>query len=119
MIPPTMSDEIEKYKLGSVPRESLLEVVSEKINDDRCESIEWITPPKASRMKPPSTVVAVIVDVTNKQGAIHITNDDGTYIDMVGTEFAGYFVVVPWRYDWRLRGSGSIEVGYVLRKERT
>lgn len=43
-----MSDEIEKYKLGSVPRESLLEVVSEKINDDRCESIEWITPPKAS-----------------------------------------------------------------------
>lgn len=30
VIPPTMSDEIEKYKLGSVPRESLLEVVSEK-----------------------------------------------------------------------------------------
>lgn len=70
-------------------------------------------------MKPPPTVVAVIVDVTNSQGAIHITNDDGTYIDMVGTEFAGYLVVVPWKCDWRLRGSGSIEVGYVLGKERT
>ncbi|PWY96014.1 hypothetical protein BO94DRAFT_454775, partial [Aspergillus sclerotioniger CBS 115572] len=82
-----------------------------------CESIEWTTLPRRTRIKPPSTAVAVIVDVIHNQGAIHITDDDRTYIDMVGTEFAGHLVVVRWNRNLWLRGSGHIEVGYVLAKE--
>ena len=70
-------------------------------------------------MKPPPKSVAVVVDLIESHGAIHITNDNGVYIDMVGTEFAGHLVLVPWDNSWFLRGSGSIEVGYVLGKDRT
>lgn len=57
----------------------------------------------------------MVVDVTERQGAIHITKDDGAYIDMVGTECAENLVVIPWDIGWSLRKAGSIEVGYVMK----
>jgi hypothetical protein len=90
-----------------------------QLNRDDCENIEWTALPKATRIKPSLNAIAVVVDVIERQGAIHITNDEGSYIDMVGTEFAGHMVLVPWDNSWFLRVSGSIEVGYVLVKDST
>ncbi|KAJ5789057.1 uncharacterized protein N7518_006068 [Penicillium psychrosexuale] len=109
-----MIDQVRKYKLDPIPRGNLTGVVNRNLNRDDCENIEWTALPKATRMKPPPKAIAVIVDVIESQGAIHITDDDGSYIDMVGTEFAGHLVLVPWDKSWFLRGSGSIEVGYVI-----
>jgi hypothetical protein len=68
-------------------------------------------------MKPPPSTTAVVVDITESHGAIHITKENGEYVDMVGTECAGNLVVVPWDSSWCLRGSGLIEVGYVIGKD--
>ncbi|KAL4788738.1 hypothetical protein BDV19DRAFT_195512 [Aspergillus venezuelensis] len=113
-----MADEVRKCKLDPIPRENLIRVVNQNLNRDDCECIKWTALPRATRIKPPPEAIAIVVDVTTSQGAIHITNDDGLYIDMVGTEFAGHLVLVPWYNSWSLRGSGTIEVGYVIVKER-
>jgi hypothetical protein len=59
------------------------------------------------------------VDVIQNQGAIRIfERDSGEYVDGVGTEEAGYRVIVsPWQTSWRLRASGTIDVGYIKKSQ--
>lgn len=111
-----MGEEVPKYRLDPIPRTDLMQIVNQNLKCDDCERIEWTVLPKATRIKPPPKSIAIIVDVIQSQGAIHITRENGAYLDMVGTEFAGHLVIVPWDSTWYLRGSGSIEVGYAIGK---
>lgn len=83
-----------------------------------CEPLEWTTPPKATRIDPPSNTVAVVVDLVHKQGAIRIfEKEDDTSVNIVGTEETGNRVIVPWESTWWFRVSGSLRVGYIKVKD--
>jgi hypothetical protein len=68
-------------------------------------------------MKPPLSTTTVVVDIIESHGAIHITKENGEYIDIVSTEYAGNLVIIPWDSSWCLRGSGLIKVRYVIGKD--
>ncbi|KAI2376528.1 hypothetical protein LOY89_002677 [Ophidiomyces ophidiicola] len=66
---------------------------------------------------PPKNTITIIVDIVHSQGAIRIfENGDDLYVDGVGTEDAGYMVIIPWNTSWWFRVSGSLRVGYAAGK---
>lgn len=61
--------------------------------------------------------MAVVVDVVDKRGAVRVFEKDGDKrVVAVGTQDAGNMVIVPWDSKWWLRASGSVDVGYVVKK---
>lgn len=63
---------------------------------------------------PPIGTVAIVVDVPKDTGAIRIHEEgSGKYVGGVGTENAGYMVIVTWDTCWWFRVAGSICVGYI------
>jgi len=81
--------------------------------------ITWTTPPKQTEIKPPENTVAVVVDVVDNRGAIRIFEKGGDkFVDGVGTEEKGNIVIVPWNSNWWFRASGSLQVGYVVKRSQ-
>lgn len=82
-----------------------------------CHLIVWTMPAKATRIDPPPTTVAVIVNLVDGQGAIRTyEKENDAYVDIVGTEEAGNFVIIPWESTWWFRLSRSLRVGHVKAK---
>jgi hypothetical protein len=76
--------------------------------------VTWTNPPIGERISPPDDTVAVVVDLTNGQGALRIfEKETGGFVDGVGTEEKGNQILIPWRLKWRLRISGQLRIGYV------
>lgn len=95
----------------------LLEECKKETRCDNCD-ITWTTPSKGTRIDPPATTLAIVVDVVHSQGAIRIfEKSDDEYVDGVGTEEAGNRVIVPWKSNWWFRASGSLQVGYIVGKQ--
>ena len=68
-------------------------------------------------MYPPHNTVVVVVDVRDNQGAIQIVDKQSNkYVDGVGTEAAGYLVMIPWKKDWWYYCMGSIRLAYIGEK---
>lgn len=64
--------------------------------------------------------MAVVVDVVDKRGAVRVfEKDSDKRVVAVGTQDAGNMVIVPWDSKWWLRASGSVVVGYVIKKTDT
>lgn len=65
-------------------------------------------------VEPTNDVVAIVVDMRNASSNsvyIHEINDD--YVDMVGLDFRGYVVIVPWEPGLKFMCYGSCKVGEV------
>ena len=61
--------------------------------------------------------MAVVVDVVHNRGAVRIfEKDSDKRVVAVGTQDAGNMVIVLWDSKWWLRASGSVDVGYVIKK---
>jgi hypothetical protein len=58
--------------------------------------------------------VAVVVDLVSTRGAIRIYDQQGPYINGVGTEEAGKRIIVPWDASWWFYVSGNLKVGLVF-----
>ncbi|KAH6869235.1 hypothetical protein B0T10DRAFT_297393 [Thelonectria olida] len=108
---------ITKVKLARTTDEELLEECKNEMQCGDCD-ITWINPPKGTRIQPPANTVVVVVDVPENKGAIRVfkTGTD-KHLGTVGTEDAGYMVVVPWDNSWWFRVSGSLTVGYIVLAE--
>ncbi|QSS64923.1 hypothetical protein I7I51_01998 [Histoplasma capsulatum] len=79
-------------------------------------SIEWITPTNNIRTSPPSSTLAVAVDIGSNAGAVRIHEaEGGKFVDGVGTEEAGHVVIVPWDGNWYYYTIGRIRLGYIRR----
>lgn len=63
---------------------------------------------------PPAGTVAIVVDVPKDTGAIRIHEGESRlYVGGVGTENAGFMVIVTWDTSWWFRVAGSLCVGYI------
>ena len=65
-------------------------------------------------VEPTDDVVAIVVDMRYASSNclyIHTTSDD--YVDMVGMDFRGYLVIVPWATGLKFMCYGSCTVGVV------
>jgi len=82
-----------------------------------CQPITWTTPPKGDRIDPPKNTVAVVIDVGSNRGAIRIYEEGGARVGAIGMEEEGNQVTVPWKNNWKIRASGSLQVGYIVEKE--
>lgn len=68
-------------------------------------------------MTPPENTVVVIVDLRSKQGAIQIVDKQSNdYVDGVGTEAAGNFVMIPWEKNWWCFCMGTTRLAYIEKK---
>jgi len=82
-----------------------------------CESITWTNPEKGTRIYPPVHTLAVVVDLTDGQGALRFFElETDKFVDMVGMEDAGKQVLVQWSKQWWLRISGQLRIGYIVGK---
>lgn len=70
---------------------------------------------KAQKIEPPANTVAIVVDVPHNKGAIRIYNstENDAYIGTVGTEDAGFMVIIPWEGSWWFRVLGKLRVGFI------
>ncbi|KAK7967615.1 uncharacterized protein PG986_001892 [Apiospora aurea] len=110
------TEKIEKVRLQYTTDENLL--ANFKEHGGGC-SVTWITPQKGEEIVPPQDTVAVVVNVSQDKGAVRIFEKSGSdkRIAAVGTEDAGYTVIIPWDGKWWFRVSGSPGVGYIQRAE--
>lgn len=78
--------------------------------------MSWANPPKGTRIFPPENTAAVVVDLTDSQGALRIFETEGDrFVDMVGMEEKGNQILVPWDTSWWLRVSGQLRIGYISK----
>lgn len=90
----------------------LIDKCKSEIGD--CRSISWTYPPKGTRISPPEHTVAVVVDLTDSQGALRIfETETDKFVSMVGMEETGKQILVPWDSNWWLRISGQLHIGYL------
>lgn len=76
-----------------------------------------MSPPKRTRMYPPDSTAAIVVDVRNGKGGVNIHKKESNgWVDMVGIEERGKLVIVPWDKSWFYYVVGSVQVGYMARK---
>jgi hypothetical protein len=57
--------------------------------------------------------VAVVVDLIHSRGAIRIYENQGGYVNGVGTEETGNQVIIPWDETWWFYVAGTLKVGIV------
>lgn len=74
----------------------------------------WTLHGDLDMVEPTDNVVAVVVDMRNaSSNCLHIYNSSDEFIDMVGTEFKGYLVIVPWATGLKFMCWGPCKVGLV------
>jgi hypothetical protein len=68
-------------------------------------------------VSPTDDILAIVVDVrkpSNSSGAVYIhERTTGEYLDMVGLEYEGYNVIVPWQSGLELISYGVCRIGMV------
>lgn len=93
-------------------------LISIQVGCGECYPITWTTPSKATPIEPPPNTMAVIVNLVDDQGVVRMyKKESNIWVDTVGTEEAGYMVILPWQSTWWFRVSGSLRVGYVKLKD--
>ena len=79
-------------------------------------SILWTIPEKATRITPPEETVAIVIDLTDSQGALRIFEvETDKFVDMIGMDDQGNQVLVPWENQWWFRASGQLRIGYISK----
>ncbi|OJD26013.1 hypothetical protein ACJ73_02612 [Blastomyces percursus] len=112
-----MAKVVTKVRVSSSTDDKILEEIKNETGCDDCDSLIWSPLPKATRIDPPENTIAIVVDIVRSQGAIRIFENEGDlYVDGVGTEDAGYMVIIPWNTSWWFRVSGALQVGYAAGK---
>jgi len=107
----------KKIRTKDSSNEELVEKCNELTGEEGSDP-EWNDHRDAETVKPPDSTIAIVVDVRDKLAAIRIFETKTMkYVDGVGTEEAGYLVIVPWQGDWSYFCTGSPKVGYIQRKE--
>jgi len=61
--------------------------------------------------------VAIVVDMHRSPGAVYIHTGADDYLDMVGQDFKGRMVIVPWRPGLKIISIGQCRVGVVRKLE--
>ncbi|KAK3938102.1 hypothetical protein QBC46DRAFT_169887 [Diplogelasinospora grovesii] len=104
---------IRKMKVERQTDNALLKQFEELLKHGEC-GIAWNELHKATKIVPPRGTVAIVVDVPENKGAIRVFEDaSDQYLGGVGTEHAGFMVIVPWDENWWFRVSGSLRIGYI------
>ncbi|OJD13487.1 hypothetical protein AJ78_06059 [Emergomyces pasteurianus Ep9510] len=108
-----------KFRTQETGDQNILALYQHEIGDID-GSIEWITPTNNIRTSPPSSILAVVVDIGSNAGAVRIHEaEGGKFVDGVGTEEAGHVVIVPWDGNWYYYTIGRIRLGYIRRADRS
>jgi hypothetical protein len=55
-----------------------------------------------------------VVNLAQNLGAIRIYEQNGAYVNGVGTDESGYRVIIPWDNNWWFYIAGNIKVGLVF-----
>ncbi|OJD11574.1 hypothetical protein AJ78_07676 [Emergomyces pasteurianus Ep9510] len=87
-----MVKEITKIRAKTSTDDELLKECKEEAKCNTCDSITWTEPAKGTRIDPPPNTVA---DLIHTRGAIRIYENQGAYVNGVGTEEAGNRVIIP------------------------
>ncbi|KAI0836072.1 hypothetical protein F5Y06DRAFT_298795 [Hypoxylon sp. FL0890] len=79
----------------------------------------WTKTEKGNVIIPPNETQAIVVIIEENRGAVRIypTPKSTNRIGDVGTEDAGYKVIIPWQNQWWFRVLGNPTVGYIRKKE--
>lgn len=109
---------MEKIPTKTSSRSKLVSEIERKTGK-QCENPVWETYGDLDTNEPAGDVVAIIVDVrkqSSSSGAVYIHNAEGEYLDMVGLDFKGYNVIVPWQTGLQFISYGRCRVGIVKEK---
>lgn len=80
---------------------------------ESCRPIEWKFPTEETRMTPPRSTLAVVVDVRALKGALIIMDSSNQYVGGVGMEEAGNCIMVLWTEGWWHYCNGTTRIGYI------
>ncbi|KAK7937631.1 uncharacterized protein PG986_014499 [Apiospora aurea] len=78
--------------------------------------IDWMEPPESAMHEPPENTVAIVIDLERERSAaVRVyPKGQGEPVGMVGSNYHGHMVIVPWNPDWEFRVTGSLRVCYAV-----
>jgi len=82
-----------------------------------CSAPEWKDHDDLDTVEPASDVVAIIVDMHDASGVLYIHDAADDYKDMIGMDFKGSMVVVPWARGLKFICYGPCRVGTIRPAE--
>lgn len=68
--------------------------------------------------QPPGNALAIVVDMRNAtSNSVYIQDGNNEYLDMVGLDFKGHIVIVPWQQGLKFITYGECNIAVVCEAQ--